>query len=1014
MKAPSILIVEDESIIALDIKTVLQSLGYRISGIANSGEKALAILKKNPTDLVLMDIKIKGSMNGIETTKKINTLYKIPVIFLTAFADEETLKKIKEVDIYGFIVKPANRQTVQGTIELALYKHHMDYALRDREERLQHVNQVLRAIRLVHMLITKESDRNHLIQGTCDNLVETLSYHRACIALYDSENHFSTFAFTGPDQETRPVRRSLKGPVSDHPVCMRRAITHKQASVVVTSDDLCRTCPHKLADTDYSRFSRRLEYSGRIFGIMSVAVPKIYQDDKEELELFRELVDDVAFALYRIDLEDKKQSAEKLAQTREKTLTTLMNNLPGLAYRRRLDRQLTMIFLSGGCFKLTGFPNHDLIDNKNQSYIKLMHPDDRASVIQKIKDAVKDSRPFELIYRIITASKEEKWVWERGLHVETDKNGRQYLEGVIHDITEQKLAEAALIKSETRLRNIIEHSNEIFFIHNTSNQLKYVSPQSESIMGYTPDEMMLAWTDLTTDHPMNENGYNATMKAIETGQKQPAYPLQVKCKNGNAIFVEVDESPFINEKGEVIGMVGAVRDITARREAEEKLLELNARMQAILENTDQLIMIADKNGIPIMYNEAYSNTMKDLFNLDLKPGIKILSKINDPKIKKWRHQIHKKIQGGEKFIVEFPFKTPNGKMRYFEMFLHPIFDFGLFKGYTEFTRDITNRKEVEQALQTSESKLSETVAELEGVINALPGLVSVMDKDFNVLVANNAVIETFGQSKPEEVLFKKCYKVRKKRQTLCPQCGLKIAMETGRQITRVSTPEEEQMMGMATKSYAVPLKNKAGKIWGGVEVIMDISDLRQAEQTTRDSELKYRILTENVSDVIWTFDQNGKFLYVSPSVQNLIGYTVIEIKHKRMDSILTAESRKAVLQVYKQLKKDMKAGRIWKKSRILELEQRHKNGHTVTTESHISALYDENKQFKFFLGVTRDIGERKLHENLLSQKMDELKKFNQVMVGRETRMIELKHEVNALRDQLGMQKKYRIPAINKQ
>ena len=212
MKTPSILIVEDESIIALDIKAVLQSLGYKISGIANSGESALAILKKHPADLVLMDIKIKGSMNGIVTTQKINMLFKIPVIFLTAFADEETLKKIREVEIYGFIVKPANRQTVQGTIELALFKHRMDNRLRDREERLQHVNQVLRAIRKVHMLITKETDLNRLIQGTCDNLVETLSYHRACIALYDSENLFSTFAFTGPENETCSIRDALRGP----------------------------------------------------------------------------------------------------------------------------------------------------------------------------------------------------------------------------------------------------------------------------------------------------------------------------------------------------------------------------------------------------------------------------------------------------------------------------------------------------------------------------------------------------------------------------------------------------------------------------------------------------------------------------------------------------------------------------------------------------------------------------------------------------------------------------------
>ena len=1009
MKTPSILIVEDESIIALDIKAVLQSLGYKISGIANSGESALAILKKHPADLVLMDIKIKGSMNGIVTTQKINMLFKIPVIFLTAFADEETLKKIREVEIYGFIVKPANRQTVQGTIELALFKHRMDNRLRDREERLQHVNQVLRAIRKVHMLITKETDLNRLIQGTCDNLVETLSYHRACIALYDSENLFSTFAFTGPENETCSIRDALRGPDSGHPVCIKKAVTSKEASVSVTSDELCTNCSFKIEDVEHSRFSKRLEYGSRVYGVMSVAVPKMYQDDKEELQLFGQLVEDVAFALYRIELEEKKQYAEKLAQTREKTLTTLMNNLPGMAYRRRMDDRLTMTFLSGGCFKLTGYQNYDLVDNQNYTYKKIVHTDDLESIKQKTRKAVSIKKPFELTYRIITASNEEKWVWERGMHVETDENGCMFLEGVIHDITEQKMAEAAMMNSETRLRNIIEHSNEIFYIYGKENQLTYVSPQLKSMLGYTRNEITRGWAELATDNPINEKGYQNTTRALKTGQKQPAYPLQLRQKNGKHIFLEVDESPLKDETGHVVGMVGAARDITARREAEEKLLQLNARMQSILENTDQLIMIADENGKPVMYNDGYARIMKELFNLDIKPNMDILENIGDPKILTWRKKIHNRIKNGEKFISEFPFRASNGEMRYFEIHLHPIFENQLFRGYTEYTRDITDRKLVEQALQTSEAKLSRTVAELEGVINALPGMVSVVDRDFNVLLANNAVIETFGQSKPEEVLHKKCYAVRKGRRTICTHCTLKTAMKTGRQKTRVSTPEEEKMIGGATKAYSVPLKDNKGKIWGGVEVIMDISDLRQAEQTIRDSEAKYRMLAEYVSDVIWTFDLGGKFLYVSPSVHNLTGFTDKEMIKKRIDAALTAESRKAVLQIYKQLKKDLKSGRKWHKPRILELEQLHKDGHTVMTESHVTAVYDKKGRFNFFIGVTRDIGERMAHEKTLRQKMTELEKFNRLMVGRETRMIGLKHEVNALRKQLGMQQKYRIP-----
>jgi PAS domain-containing protein len=145
------------------------------------------------------------------------------------------------------------------------------------------------------------------------------------------------------------------------------------------------------------------------------------------------------------------------------------------------------------------------------------------------------------------------------------------------------------------------------------------------------------------------------------------------------------------------------------------------------------------------------------------------------------------------------------------------------------SRDITGRKMAEQKIEESQASLSRSILELQAIIDALPGLVSVVDLDFNVMLANRAVIDTFGQSSPDEVIGKKCYKVRKGRRAVCTQCAVKQAIETGLSITRVSTPDEEAQMGFATKAYAVPLKDAEGNIWGGVEVIMDVSDLRQAE-----------------------------------------------------------------------------------------------------------------------------------------------------------------------------------------
>ncbi|HPR33429.1 MAG TPA: PAS domain S-box protein, partial [Prolixibacteraceae bacterium] len=121
--------------------------------------------------------------------------------------------------------------------------------------------------------------------------------------------------------------------------------------------------------------------------------------------------------------------------------------------------------------------------------------------------------------------------------------------------------------------------------------------------------------------------------------------------------------------------------------------------------------------------------------------------------------------------------------------------------------------------------------ELEAVINALPGIVSVVDTHFRVLHANEAAYKQFGQGSLEEILGKTCYTVRKGLKKPCPQCSLIAVFQDGQPKIRVSTPEEEKLVGHSTKAFAVPLFDKKGKIWGGVEVIMDVTDIRKANES---------------------------------------------------------------------------------------------------------------------------------------------------------------------------------------
>ena len=119
----SVLIVEDESIVAKDIQFSLKKLGYNVLGIEKTGEDAIksAILKK--PDIIIMDIMLKGEITGIEASEKIREENNIPIIFLTAYADESTLARAKITEPYAYIIKPYKEIDLHTSIEMALYKH---------------------------------------------------------------------------------------------------------------------------------------------------------------------------------------------------------------------------------------------------------------------------------------------------------------------------------------------------------------------------------------------------------------------------------------------------------------------------------------------------------------------------------------------------------------------------------------------------------------------------------------------------------------------------------------------------------------------------------------------------------------------------------------------------------------------------------------------------------------------------------------------------------------------------
>ncbi|MDP2729976.1 MAG: ATP-binding protein [Dehalococcoidales bacterium] len=137
MTVPRILIVEDEAIEALDIKQRLEGMGYQVVGVAHSGEQGVRQAKELSPGLVLMDIMLSGKLDGVMAAEQIRSRFDIPIIYLTAYADEDTLQRAKITEPYAYLVKPFQERELHIAIEIALYRYEVERRLKERKKELE-------------------------------------------------------------------------------------------------------------------------------------------------------------------------------------------------------------------------------------------------------------------------------------------------------------------------------------------------------------------------------------------------------------------------------------------------------------------------------------------------------------------------------------------------------------------------------------------------------------------------------------------------------------------------------------------------------------------------------------------------------------------------------------------------------------------------------------------------------------------------------------------------------------
>jgi diguanylate cyclase (GGDEF)-like protein/PAS domain S-box-containing protein len=252
-------------------------------------------------------------------------------------------------------------------------------------------------------------------------------------------------------------------------------------------------------------------------------------------------------------------------------LDTLVNNLDGMVYRCLQDADWTMLFVSHGCFALTGYAPEDVLANAHISYEQITHPDDRQRVRTEIENAIAGGQRFSVRYRIVTSLGKIKWVHERGIGVQ-DETGTQVIEGFIEDETDNHRTLEALKNAEHYYRNLVENASVGIFQTSMDGHYLSANPALARIYGYiTPEELMQALSDIGRQLYVDAGRRNEFRRQMLIHGEVINFESEVYRRDGSKIWISENAHVVHDISGRFVCYEGTVHDITERKQHQTQL-----------------------------------------------------------------------------------------------------------------------------------------------------------------------------------------------------------------------------------------------------------------------------------------------------------------------------------------------------------------------------------------------------------------------------------------------------------
>ncbi len=882
-------------------------------------------------------------------------------------------------------------------------------------DQIAHLNRTLRAIRMVNQLITKEKDRDRLLQGTCELLVKTRGYHSAWITLFDENKELTAFYHAGLGDEANHLGQKLKS--GELPECVRRALEKPSVVMIEEPAAVCNNCPLMGKAPEHREFTARMEYGKKVYGLISVSIPREYASLEEEQGILYELAEDLAFALHDIEVEEERQQArEALRESEAHYRSIVENSHAGILV---VDDSYRFVYVNNELCRILGRSREEILGH---DFREFLDDESRNLVTDRYLRRQRGEKvPTRYEFNVIRKDGEKRRV-ESSSTVIRNSSGQVKTIAQLLDITERVQAEVKLKESEEKYRSLIEDvldsSSVGIFILDSDFKVVWVNRALERYLGLRREEVIgkdkrELIRNQIKDIFEDPNGF---AEKLLTAYESNTYIEHFECH----VLPGVErEERWLNHWSQPIrsgryagGRVEHYTDITDRKKLETSLKDSEERMRLLIDTSPDAIFSVDLNGRFLSANrvmvERLGYSQEELLKMNIRDVI-------TPEYLPLLASRVKRVLNGEALHEpgEYEVIGKDGQRFWIAVNSAPLYDTDGIIGFLGIARDVTEKVNLQRRLSAihalgrkfilfqDEEKIAQAVVEAAREVLGMEDCSLYLVHEDGKKLRLKAHLRDLP-NKLRELPLDSTHGVI----VAAARAGETIYVPDVSQDQRYLPGKEDNQ-----SEVCVPLKVR-GRVIGVLNAesptqdAFNISDRRLLETladtaavalenarlftSLRCSEEQFRSVAESAADAIIIGDDEGKIVFWNEAAQDIFGYAAEEVIGRSIAILMPERFRKTFSE---RIELQRKTGAVSTAKKRVVRPGLRKDGNEFPAEISYAGWKVGDK--KFYAAVIRDITERIAAEEVLRESYERLQRTMEGIIEALEAAIELRDPYTA-------------------